>query len=57
MGEDFGAFCAGGGGTRPIGAEYGFTVGDAGGKVEGYEDADAVWGEGVGRARGGQPPL
>ena len=51
VGEDFWALGQGGGGTGFVGAEHGFAVGDAGGEMDGYEDADEIWSEGIGPER------
>jgi len=35
-------------GARFVGVEHGFDVGHAGGQMEGYEDANALWRKGFG---------
>lgn len=48
MGEDIWAFGESWRGAGFVGAEHRFVVGNAGGEVEGYKDANEVRGEGPG---------
>lgn len=51
-GQDFGGSCRVEAAQDLLALNIECGVGDAGGKVEGYDDADAVWRERSGAARG-----
>jgi hypothetical protein len=51
MGKPLGSFNPCGCRSRSARIEYGFTVGDASGQMDGYQDADEIRGEGSSRKR------